>query len=110
MTPLTKRLWINVSRRGWRRVEPYDETMEVEEPRLLRRAVKLVLTEGAQTPEDVLAALALPAVDVEALCGLPNGYLANFSRVVLREERTTVVRDTDTPAEVIPITRRTRRG
>ena len=106
----TKKLWINASRRGWRRVEPYDESMEAEEPRLLRRAVELVLTEGAQTPEDVLSAMALPAVDVEALCGLPTGYLSTFARVALRELPEAEFRDTTTPAEVIPITRRPRRA
>lgn len=106
-----KRLWINTSRRGWRRIEPYDDTMEPEEPRLLRRSVELVLTEGTQTPEDVLAALALPSVDVESLCGLPSGYLGNFSRVALRsghEPRT--FDDTTMPADVIPLRRRPRRA
>ena len=106
----TKKLWINASRRGWRRVEPYDETMEPEEPRLLRRSIELVLTEGALTPEDVLMALALPAVDVEALCCLPSGYLESFSRVTLREPAPSqLFPQTRTPAEVIPITRRPRR-
>jgi Zn-dependent peptidase ImmA (M78 family)/DNA-binding XRE family transcriptional regulator len=103
-----KKLWINASRRGWRRVEPYDESMEAEQPRLLRRSVELVLSEGAQTPEDVQAALALPAIDVEALCGLPVGYLNTFSRVSLRDQTGPPVRGTTTPAEVIPITRRQR--
>ena len=53
-----RRLWINLSRRGWRRVEPGDESMEAEQPRLLRRAFELILQEGAQTPADVTAGLA----------------------------------------------------
>lgn len=108
-------LWVNYSRRGWRRIEPYDETMQPEEPRLLRRAFDLVLSEGAQTPEDVLSRVALHANDVEALCGLPNGYLANFSPVSLlsshrvpeRQERPED--DAATPGQVIqlPVRRRT---
>lgn len=95
-------LWINYSRRGWRRVEPYDESMEYEEPRLLRRSFELVLSEGGQTPEDVLTGLALPATDVETLCGLPDGYLGNFSRVsLLGEQQDETVDETATPGEVI---------
>src|SRR5437588_10972193 len=37
-------LYVNLSRRGWRQTEPYDETMEPEEPRLIRRAFELMLT------------------------------------------------------------------
>jgi len=108
----TKKLWINASRRGWRRVEPYDDTMEAEEPRLLRRSIELVLTDGSQTPEDALDALALPAVDVEALCGLPNGYLGTFSRVALHHTDGNLPRSQGTrttPAEVISIRRPPRR-
>ena len=74
-----RRLWIAYSRRGWRKLEPYDEVMEVEEPRLLRRSFELLLDEGAQTPEDVLSTLALPASDVESLAGLTSGFLGEFS-------------------------------
>lgn len=80
-----KQLWIRYSRRGWRRTEPYDDEMPAEEPRLLRRSFELMLTEGAQTPADVLTRLAIAPSDVEALCGLPRAYLAEFSRVSLRE-------------------------
>ena len=73
-----RRLWIGMSRRGWRKLEPYDEVMDVEEPRLLRRSFELLLEEGAQTPEDVLSALALPASDVETLTGLPRDFMSSF--------------------------------
>lgn len=102
-------LWVNYSRRRWRRVEPYDESMEPEEPRLLRRSFELVLNEGAQTPEDVLTNLALPATDVETLCGLSDGYLGGFSRVSLLGARNSeIVEDLPTPGEVIKLPARRR--
>jgi Zn-dependent peptidase ImmA (M78 family)/DNA-binding XRE family transcriptional regulator len=79
-----RRLWINYSRRGWRKAEPHDDTMDIEEPRLLRRSFDLVLDKGSQTPEDVLSRLALTGGDVETLSGLPEGFLGEFSRVSLR--------------------------
>lgn len=79
-----RRLWINYSRHGWRRNEPYDDSMDVEEPRLLRRAVELTVSSGTQSADDITNALALPAPDVETLCNLPSGYLGNFAPVSLR--------------------------
>jgi Zn-dependent peptidase ImmA (M78 family) len=75
-------LWINYGRRKWRRSEPYDDVIEPEEPRLLRRAFELIVDEGMQTPDDVLAALPFPASDIEALSGLPAGYLSDDSAPV----------------------------
>lgn len=80
-----RKLWINYSRHGWRRSEPYDDLMETEQPRLLRRSFEMILENHAQTPEDVVTRVALPLSDVESLCGIPNGYLSTFAPVALRE-------------------------
>lgn len=94
-------LWINRTRRGWRRDEPWDDTMEAEEPRLLRRSFELILENGAQTAEDVVARLALPLMDVEALCGLPTGYLSTFAPVTLHTSQAAQI--DGPPADVIPL-------
>jgi Zn-dependent peptidase ImmA (M78 family)/DNA-binding XRE family transcriptional regulator len=77
-------LWIGISRRKWRRAEPFDDAIEIEEPQVLRRAFELILDNGAQTPDDIQAALDLPLDDIESLSGLPVGYLAKHTRVSLR--------------------------
>lgn len=82
-----RRLWISYNRRKWRRSEPYDDTLEVEEPRVLRRAFELLFDRGEQTPADAVARLALSAMDVETLSGLPSGYLAEHSRVALLADK-----------------------
>jgi Zn-dependent peptidase ImmA (M78 family)/DNA-binding XRE family transcriptional regulator len=98
-------LWVNYSRRGWRRVEPHDETMDAEEPRLLRSAFDLILGAGGHTPDDVLSRLALPASDIEALCSLPDGYFGGFSRVFLRSttQPDDEGNDSESPGQVIPL-------
>jgi Zn-dependent peptidase ImmA (M78 family)/transcriptional regulator with XRE-family HTH domain len=103
-----RRLWINLSRRGWRRVEPYDREMEPEMPRLLRRSIELVLDEGVQTADDLLVNLALPGADVESLSCLPAGYLRNFSRVSLAQRSSTERTSSrgEIPTNVIRLTRR----
>lgn len=79
-----KKLWINMSRRKWRKEEPLDDSMEIEEPRLLRRSFELIFQEGAQTPADVETRLALSPGDIEVLSGLPSGYLSGYAPVSLR--------------------------
>lgn len=105
-----RRLWINLSRRGWRRHEPYDDAMTLEEPRLLRRALELVLASHAQTPQDVLSSVALSSTDIERLCRLQPGYLmADFTPVSLLEPRPAEATDEmRAPAEVIPFRLRPR--
>ena len=76
-------LRIGISRHKWRTKEPYDETTEIEEPRLLRRSFELILDQGDQTPADVTTRIGLPSADIETLSGLPEGYLSGYSRVAL---------------------------
>jgi Zn-dependent peptidase ImmA (M78 family)/DNA-binding XRE family transcriptional regulator len=78
-----RKLRIGMSRHKWRIMEPYDETTEIEEPRLLRRSFELILNKRDQTPADVTARIGLPASDIETLSGLPAGYLTGYSRVIL---------------------------
>lgn len=82
-----RKLWIGMSRRRWRLTEPYDDVMPFEEPRLLRRSFELILREGDQTPSDVTARIGLHPADIETLCGLPSGYLGDYARVALREDK-----------------------
>lgn len=80
-----ERLWINYSRRGWRRQEPLDDQLVHEVPRTLARAESVILGEG-HGAEGIRQALALADADIEALCCLPTGYLrdADAPRVASR--------------------------
>jgi Zn-dependent peptidase ImmA (M78 family)/DNA-binding XRE family transcriptional regulator len=104
-----RRIWINISRRGWRKKEPYDDSMPVEEPRMLRAAIDLILTEGDQTPDEIIDQIGLPQRDIEALCGLPMGYFSDYSGLTLRRPFVdTEAAPEDTVAEVIPMRPRRR--
>jgi hypothetical protein len=77
-----RKLWINYSRHKWRRFEPYDDALPVEEPTLLRHAIQLLMESRDQTPDDISSRVGLSLSDVEALCGLQPGYLSgSFSKV-----------------------------
>jgi Zn-dependent peptidase ImmA (M78 family) len=69
-----RRLWLNYSRRGWRKREPLDEQLEEEQPRYLRRCVELLLEKGVVSSEELPFQLALASSDVEQLVGLPDGF------------------------------------
>jgi Zn-dependent peptidase ImmA (M78 family)/transcriptional regulator with XRE-family HTH domain len=70
-----RRIWKYYSARSWRRSEPLDDVLAPEVPRLLARSVQLLIDERVRTRRELLEELRLPASDVEALCGLPRGYL-----------------------------------
>ena len=70
-----RRLWINYNRRGWRKVEPFDGKIEKERPRLLRRSMTQLLTEGERSVSQILSTLPLAPKDIEELCDLDPGTL-----------------------------------
>lgn len=70
-----KRLWINYTRRGWRKGEPFDGKMTKEAPHLIRRSVEMLLAENVQTVADLRKALPFPAEDLEELSDVEPGSL-----------------------------------
>lgn len=76
-----QRLFKHYSAKGWRKQEPLDDILPMEEPRLLSRSVRLVCDEGVFTRSEFVDALSLSTTDIESLCGLPAGYLSNEGSV-----------------------------
>jgi Zn-dependent peptidase ImmA (M78 family)/transcriptional regulator with XRE-family HTH domain len=72
-----KRLWMNYTRRRWKGREPLDGEVAVERPRLLRRGVEMLITNGVQSKAQIRGRFGLPATDLEDLVGLPRGYLSD---------------------------------
>lgn len=70
-----KRMWITLARKGWRTHEPYDDELEVEEPRVCRNAIDLLIGEGVITKADIIDQGFASQDDIEALICLPKGYL-----------------------------------
>jgi Zn-dependent peptidase ImmA (M78 family) len=71
-----EKLWRTLSARGWRTAEPLDDEIPVEQPRLLGRAIEIVLSQGILSKEAVMDALALPGADIEDMAVLPRGILS----------------------------------
>lgn len=71
-----RQLMIQMSRKGWNRKEPLDDTLEQEKPRLLQRSLDLLLERGVISQEELIRRTHLWPTDIEKLLGLPPGYLA----------------------------------
>jgi Zn-dependent peptidase ImmA (M78 family) len=67
-------LYRELSRRGWRRKEPHDDTLPVEGPSLIPSSVRMLVEAGVRRPDQLLAEMALPAADLEELTDMPRGY------------------------------------
>lgn len=71
------RLFKSRSARGWTRGEPYDDQFPFEQPRLLNRAVRMLVDQGVVDRQELAHRLGLSHVLLESLCGLPSGYFNN---------------------------------
>ncbi|KQY95921.1 hypothetical protein ASD21_05270 [Caulobacter sp. Root1455] len=71
-------LYKQLSFRKWRTKEPLDDPRQIaiEQPKLMRRAMELILDGGRVHPDEILADLALSPRIIERFCGLPDGSLA----------------------------------
>jgi len=70
-------LYKQISFRRWRKKEPLDDPSKIpiEQPKLLRRVVELVLESGKKHPDDILNELRLSREWIEIFCALPAGTL-----------------------------------
>ena len=76
-------LWKRRSARFGGKSEPYDNEFTPEQPRLLRRAVALIVEEGVNPRETIPDRVGLASGDVESLAGLPENYFAPTSGQVV---------------------------
>lgn len=68
-------LYKNLSAKGWRLKEPYDDQVRSEKPRLLSRACNMLI-EAGMTKDDLLDHLGLKANVIEELCELPEHFFS----------------------------------
>ena len=76
-----KRMWINYTRRGWRKGEPFDGKLEKESPHLTRRSFEMLLENGALTEKEIRDALPFPVEELEELADLEPGTLGGTTHI-----------------------------
>lgn len=69
-----QRLFINLSRRGWKTREPLDDQLEYEKPRLLQRAFEIILESSVVNSEDMINNLGIHLDDLEKVVGLSDFF------------------------------------
>ena len=62
-----KRLWINLSRRGWRKREPLDDSMPSEKPSLVAEGMRMLVNNKVRTGSQIAQAIGLSAQELERL-------------------------------------------
>lgn len=70
------RLFKGRSARGWTKGEPYDNQFPFEEPRLLNRAVKMLIDQNVLSRSELSHTLGLSEYLIESLCGLQKGFFS----------------------------------
>ncbi len=71
-----KGLNVQLSSRGWRKSEPFDDVYEDEEPKLFQECVKILLEESIISKADLIEQIALSPEDAADAFYLPRDFFA----------------------------------
>lgn len=67
-------LYREISRRGWRKKEPHDDTLPIEGPNLIPSGIRMLVEAGVRGTDQIAAELALPTFDLEEITNMPRGF------------------------------------
>lgn len=103
-----RKLWISYYKRGWRKKEPLDDILAIEQPRFLRRCFETLVNEKIQNRNDITSHLPFAADDLEQLACLQRGYLSEskYEKEILPQLRTSSASfslDKHGKASIIPL-------
>lgn len=64
-----------ISLKKWRTIEPLDDVIAIEKPKLLSNAIKLIIINNLQTKDQISKSINIPKQDLLVLSNLPLDYL-----------------------------------
>jgi Zn-dependent peptidase ImmA (M78 family) len=76
-----RKLWMNYNRRGWSKQEPLDDRLPIEQPKLLRRSLELLVKENILSREDFISQLPYPTSALEEIINLPKNFLSKGDNI-----------------------------
>lgn len=79
-----RRLWQYYSYRRWRKGEPLDDRLPVEQPQNLRASIDILVREGILSKREIIQNTGLSASDVVSLTGLPADFFSDEPKNILR--------------------------
>lgn len=69
-----KRLYISISKRGWRKKEPLDDRIKIEKPYFLAESIKMLVDNNILSKREIVDSIMLSSSDIVKLTGLPRYY------------------------------------
>ncbi len=69
------RLWKNIGRRGWRKREPLDDVLEIEQPQFIGKCFELLIAGVSSNRDQLLSQFTWSGKEIEELLGLKEGLL-----------------------------------
>ena len=78
-----------LSKKGWRKQEPFDDEFEFEKPKYFHNYAEKYLTDKNNF-EQFNNLVRLPIKDVERLCSLPEGYFIEYINGITRDDGDTI--------------------
>jgi Zn-dependent peptidase ImmA (M78 family) len=98
-----RRMWMSLSRRGWRKGEPGDETIAPESPMAFPRAFELVVQAGIKSASEMVESMPLGERDVVRYASLPTTFFQLDSPVRLIDRATP--REAVAGGQIVPFRR-----
>jgi hypothetical protein len=77
-----------LSKKGWRKNEPFDDEFPPEEPRYFNHQIKKHLTDK-NSFDRFCNLVRLPVNDIEHLCSIPKGYFTEYINEATMDEANT---------------------
>ncbi|MCY8579347.1 ImmA/IrrE family metallo-endopeptidase [Bacillus haynesii] len=77
-------LWRQISSKGWRKSEPFEELI-VEEPVVLKQAFELIINHEVKSKGQLVDDLSLNREDIEELSNVEKGFLLEFNEKPLED-------------------------
>jgi Zn-dependent peptidase ImmA (M78 family) len=106
----TQHLWKYRATRGWHRREPLDTPAEtpVEEPRLLRRAIEMIVDAKVRSKKDLIVSdIGLGPGDIEMMAVLRPGYFIGSAEIVPLEPKLKKSETAPRSGKVVPFSKET---
>jgi Zn-dependent peptidase ImmA (M78 family)/transcriptional regulator with XRE-family HTH domain len=103
-------LWKYRTTRRWHRREPLDSPSEtpVEEPRLLRRAIEMIVDAKVRSKKElVVSDIGLGAKDIEMMAALPIGYFIGSAEIISIEPKLKEPKTVPRSGKIVPFPRGT---
>lgn len=73
-----KYLYRQLSGKGYRKKEPFDECVSFQPPSILYNSIKMLLDKGIICIQDLLDAVPIPSHELSALCSFPPDFIVKY--------------------------------